>query len=113
MANDGFNGTTISFDAGPQTPLLDVDHGEAAAKIQISGSTSAMHEYIAGLPDHAITFNAVGFSDLSTGDTGAVVINWFSGDTETFTKMVVLDVNKNGSLDDKIGTAITVAPTPA
>ena len=113
MANDGFNGTTISFGGSGQTPLLDVDHSEGAAKIQLSGSTSAMHEYIAGLPDHAVTFNAVGFADVSTGDTGAVVINWFSGDTETFTKMVVLDVNKSGSLDDKIGTAITLAPTPA
>ncbi len=113
MANDGFNGSTISFNGGDQVPLRDINFTDAAAEVQVSGSSDAKHTYEAGLPDETVTYTIVGGSSLSTGAEAAVAIVWFDGSTDDLTNGVCTNRATSGSIDSELLTAVTVRPTAA
>ena len=111
MANDGFNGTTISF-GGNQVPLVDVNYSDTAAEIDITGCAEAtMHRYLAGIPDPTVTFTVVGHAGINAGDVAQTVIAWFDGTTDTLDDMICTGADVTGSLDDKISSSITLRGT--
>lgn len=108
MANDGFNGSTISFGAADQTPLLSITHDTAAAEIDVTGAADTEGTYLAGIPHETITFDVVGVSGLAVGATpAAVAIAWFDGTNESLTTGVCTNISVTGSIDDKITSSVT------
>lgn len=110
-ANDGFNGSTISFGSAGQAPLRDVEYSEEAAKVDVTGAGDAEKSYVAGIPDKTITFTVVGVTSVLVGDEGAVSIGWNDGSTSTLTAGVVTGVAISGSLDGEITSSVTIVPT--
>jgi len=113
MADDGFNGSTITFATGAETPLLDINYTEAAAEVDVTGAGDSSHTYEAGIPDVTATFTIVGGNALSVGDEGAVAVAWNDGSAESLTNGVITNIVTSGSLDDKITSAVTVKETAA
>lgn len=109
MANDGFNGTTVTF-AGVTVPLQSVNFNETGAKVDVTGSTSSQHEYVAGLSDKDVDFTIVGVSTGATvGTTAALTIAWFDGTTQALGGFGVVGRSISGSIDGAITTTITLA----
>lgn len=108
MADDGFNGSTISFSAGDQIPLRAISYGDTAAQVKVSGSADAKALYVPGQPDETITFDVVGVTALTTADAAAAVsIAWNDGSTDDFTTGCIVDVQKTGSEDGEILSSVT------
>ena len=111
MADDGFNGSTISFNSVDQVPLRSVTYDESAAAVEISGSADAQKLFVSGQPDKTITFEIVGTTTLTTADTAAAVsITWNDGTSDSFTTGVITNISTSGSEDGEILTSITCKP---
>ena len=114
MADDGFNGTTISFATPDQTPLRDISVSESGAEVDVSGGADAIKTYESGIPDETVTYTIVGGSTVGIGDEGAVVVAWNDGSSDaSLTNSVCVGKETSGSMDGEILTAITVRPTAA
>ena len=114
MADDGFNGTTIHFDSSEQTPLRDISFGSTGAEVDVSGAGDSAKTYESGLPDDTCTFTLVGAgAGIDVGDEAAITITWSDTDTDSMANSVVVGVDKSGSMDSEILTAVTVRPTAA
>lgn len=113
MANEGFNGSTMQFASSPVTPLVSIDFQETAAAIDVTGNTDALHNYVAGIPDITVTVEVVGVSALTIGAAGALDIDWFDGEGEDVSSVILVDKGRGGSLDDKLSTSLTFRPSSA
>jgi len=114
MADDGFNGTTISFATVDQAPLRDISVSESGAEVDVTGSADTFKTYEAGIPDETVTFTHVGGSTIAIGDEGAVVVAWNDSGTDgSLTNGVLVGKKTSGSMDGEILTALTVRPVPA
>jgi len=113
MADDGFNGSSISVVGGAVTPLIDAEYTSSGAKVRVSGAADSTHIYEAGLPDNAITLTCGGVTSIAVGDKGATTITWNDGETSTLTNSVVVEVSSSGSIDGAITSKITVVDSTA
>jgi len=114
MADDGFNGTTISFATPDQTPLRDISVSESAAEVNVTGGADSIMTYESGIPDETVTYTIVGTSTVAIGAEGATVVAWNDGGSDgSLTNAVVVGKEVSGSMDGEILTAITVRPTAA
>ena len=114
MADDGFNGSTISFGTPDQSPLRDIPVSESGAEVDVTGCADTFKTYKSGIPDETVTFTIVGGSALAIGTEGAVTVAWNDGGTDgTLTNGVIVGKETSGSMDGEILTAITVRPTAA
>ena len=118
MANEGFNGSTITVTGIVTAPLLSISHDDSAAEIDVTGAGDALHTYVAGLANPSITFEVVGVTDATIGDEGPMVITWFTSTGPTngiidLSAVVVTAVSVNGSVDGPITSSITVRPSSA
>lgn len=109
MANDGFNGTTLTWGAGGETPLQSVNDNQTGAKVDVTGSTSPQHQYVAGLKDQDIDFTVVGNSTVQVGDTTSLTIAWFDGTTDALGVWNCVGRAKSGAVDGTVTTTITAA----
>ena len=114
MADDGFNGSTISFAAADQTPLLSITTVNGVGEVPVGGAGDTGHTYEGGIPTKSTTWDVTGNTTLSKGDEGAVVVAWNDGGAHgSIAAAVIQSVRKTGSLDSPISCSITVIPTPA
>ena len=114
MADDGFNGTTISFATVNQAPLRDITSSDGAAEVDVTGCADTIKTYESGLPDETVTFTIVGGSTVGIGDEGAVVVAWNDSGTDgSLTNGVCVGKETSGALDGEILTAFTIRPVPA
>ena len=114
MADNGFNGTTISIGGSDQADLRDLNVSCDSAQVPVSGSAATSKKYEAGIPDYTITYTVVGITSLSNGDEGAAVVAWNDGGSfGSLTNCVVVNVADAGSEDGEILTNITVKETDA
>lgn len=109
MANDGFNGTTLAWGAGNEAPLQSVNYNATGAKVDVTGSTSSQHEYVAGLSDEDVDFTVVGVSPVVVGDSTTLTIVWFDGTTQSLGTWSCVGRSISGSVDGAITTTITAA----
>lgn len=111
MADDGFNGSTISFGAGGQTPLRSITFDNGGAMVDVSGAGDSQKTYVCGLDDIKTTYVIVGSTTLARGSTGAVVVAWNDGDDDgSITSAVISSVSVSGSMDGEILTTIECVP---
>jgi len=113
MADNGFNGTTVTFPStsGRQTELRSVTDADSPAEVQISGSTSATHQYVPGLSDPSYSIEICGGSTVAIGSTGSCVVKWFNGETSTLGSAILMAKEKSGSVDAEILSSLTFRPT--
>lgn len=114
MADDGFNGSTVTFNGAGQTPLRSITFDCGGAMADVSGAGDSQKTYVAGLDDPKVTFVVCGATALSRGGTGGtagLVIAWNDGDSDgTLTAAIISSVSVAGSMDGEILSTIEVVP---
>lgn len=109
---DNANNSTLSFGTVATGKVKSISYKVSGAKIDVTALTDAQKLYHAGIPDKEITFDVVGVSALTVGQTAALTINWADGSTTSVAKVVVVGNDITGSVDSALGSSLTVAPTP-
>ena len=113
MADDGFNGTTLTVVGTSATGIRDISISKSGAKVQLSGAEANQKEYGTGVPDVEVSITVVGVLAVDVGDVGATTITWNDGSSDSLTNSIVVSVDTSGSEDSEITTTVTVAPAPA
>lgn len=114
MADNGFNGSTITIASVPVgDELLSIDYTKEGAKVQVTGSGAATKLFVAGIPEEGVTFTVTGGTALDVGDTGAVTIEFNDGTSVSLTNSVVTSISISGSEDSPLVSSVTLAPTDA
>ena len=118
--NDGFNGSTISFDitgAGDAAlfgGLRSLEFSESAPKVNVTGSEDSKTTYRTGVPDPQIVATWVGglpAVNAEVGDQGALVVGWEDGASDgTISPVIIVDRGTSGSMDGEITSTMTFAP---
>jgi|WetSurMetagenome_2_1015567.scaffolds.fasta_scaffold26577_2 hypothetical protein len=115
MANDGFNGSIVTFPTTSASigSLRGIAFDETSAEVDVTGSTHTIRKYVAGIPKHSVSLDIVGASTaLAIGTTGALEVVW--NDTKTvgtLAKAVIVGNSCKGQLDGEILSTIKFAQT--
>lgn len=107
------NASTITFGGSPQGELQSLAFNESAEQIQVTTLASSVHVFEDGILSQELTFDVLGVSSLSIGDTGAVAVAWNDGTNDTMTSGVVVNNERSGDLDGAITSSITIVPYQA
>ncbi|KKL59741.1 hypothetical protein LCGC14_2212280 [marine sediment metagenome] len=111
MADNGFNGTQFTFGGTTYAPLRSVNFATAAAKVDVSGSTSATKQYQTGTADTTLSVTVVGTISATVGTSGVAIAAWFDGNSDTIADAVLVSNAQAGSVDGEILTTLEFAPT--
>ncbi len=113
MANDGFNGSTISFAGSGQTPLRDINYDASVAEVDVSGAGDTETTYVAGQLNRTFTCQIVGGTTIAPGDKGTVAIVWYDGTSVSITNCCCFSVVTSGSKDSEMLTDLRFRPSIA
>ncbi|HUT92366.1 MAG TPA: hypothetical protein VMY37_22920 [Thermoguttaceae bacterium] len=117
MADDGFNGATVTFASAAIGKLRSINYSETAAKADVTSSVSTTKAYAAGIPDVTLSVEVVGSTTLGSGDKGALAVAWGdigAGTDGTIAAAQVVTVTTQGAMDGEVTSTIefcTAAPT--
>lgn len=110
MADDGFNGTTLTFpDTTESYELLSADFSETVEKISVTNNQSTQHNYLPGISDEECSCEVVGVLAGAIASTGHLVITWNDGTVDSLGTAFISEKAISGSLDDKVTTSISFA----
>jgi|WetSurMetagenome_2_1015567.scaffolds.fasta_scaffold26577_3 hypothetical protein len=110
MANDGFNGSTISFGSAVAN-LRGIAFDGSAAEVNVTSSTDTSQGHVAGKPKYDLSVDLIGGSTISAGNSGALAIAWFDGASDSLTKVVCVGRSIKGNMDGEITTTLKFANT--
>ncbi len=112
-ANDGFNGSVLTFGGDIVGKLRDFSWDDDAGEVDVTSLDNVVHVSVGGIPAIECTAEIVGVSDLGTGSTNGVLnIDWNDGSSTTSTATFrVSKASISGSLDSEMTTSITFMPT--
>ncbi|MFZ5829138.1 MAG: hypothetical protein ACOY3P_03585 [Planctomycetota bacterium] len=112
MADNGFNGSTVTLDNTNLGTLRGISYSNNPAKVRTSGASAARHTYVTGVDDIEVVVDLVGFpTSVVTGSSGTLVVSWNSGDNEgSLGDAVVTGITANGAMDGEITSQVTLAP---
>ena len=117
MADDGFNGATVSFASAALGPLRSISTNSVGAEVLVTGSGDTEQAFAGGIPKKQTTVIIVGGTSVAAGDLGALAIAWTDIGTSTDgteTTAQVVSVDTSGSMDSEILSTIVfdkAAPT--
>ena len=114
MADDGFNGSTITFAGATLGPLRSLEFSESGPKVNVTGSADSNTTYRAGIADPQLVATFVGglpTTGLDIGDLAALTIAWNDGtaDGTLAANAIVVDRGTSGSMDGEITSTVTFA----
>ena len=115
MADVGFNGSTITF-GGAQALMRSIRYSGSEAKVDVSSAVDTFKLYEGGLGDFEVTFDLVGGTVITIGETSAVDINWNDGGGHDGSIVlaagtwVCIGVEVGGDMDGEITSSVTVVP---
>ena len=113
MADDGFNGSTMTFVAVTFGGLRSLEFSESGPKVNVTGSADSNTTYRTGVPDPQLVATFVGglpAAGCAIGTQGALGITWEDGTTDgTIANAIVVDRGSSGSMDGEITSTVTFA----
>lgn len=113
MADDGFNGSTITFEED-QTPLVAMAYDAGCGLADVTGAADSAHSFEPGVPGESIEWEIVGTTTLAIGNEAATTVAWNDGGTlGSFTNAVIVSVRAGGGEDGAKTTVIKARPTAA
>ena len=114
MADNGFNGTTGTFDESALGDgLRGIRYSEAGADVDVSAAGDTQKTYEKGLPDIEVNIDFVGITTISKGDKGAIAITWNDGSTDAITNAIVSSMNHGGAMDAELAGSAVFKPSTA
>jgi hypothetical protein len=117
MADDSFNGATLTFSTVAIGPLRSISVDDTAPEANTTGAGDAVATAKGGVPKLAITCEVVGGVTVSPGDIGDLDVAWVDIGSSTLGSIgdaEVGSVSTTGSMDGEITSTVTffkTAPT--
>jgi hypothetical protein len=110
MADDSFNGATLTFATVAVGGLRSISVSDTAPKADCTAAeeTTGRH-FKTGIPELTITCEVIGGVTVAPGDTGALAIAWLdigSSTLGTINPAEVVSVSTNGSMDGEITSTV-------
>ena len=112
MANNGWNGSTLSFGGGV-TPLTDLHQPNDPADFDTTGSTDATHTHGAGLPKNSFTASFLGSKCPVAGTCCAITSNiGVTGNRarRLIAQAIITQMSISGRKDARIEGNLTAMP---
>jgi len=110
MANDGFNGSTVSFAGATLGDLRGARYRTSGVDVDVTNAAGTSKLFVAGIPDQEVSVDIVGTPSVAHGATGALTVNWFDGSNDTVAAAYVTSFETSGSMDGEITSTITFKP---
>lgn len=115
MANDGFVGSTLTFNSQAIGAIRSISYSVDGGSVDVTSLSNSTHISVGGIKTVECTVELVGDENTyaAVGNTGALSIAWFSGDTDgsEATNFRVSRRSTQGSMDGEITTSVTFVPT--
>ena len=117
MADDSFNGATLTFATVAVGPMRSISVDDTAPEANTTGADDSAATAKGGVPKLTITVEVVGGVTLSPGDIGALAVAWGDIGTSTLGTInpaEVGSVSMTGSMDGEVTSTVTFfqsAPT--
>ncbi|HON69154.1 MAG TPA: hypothetical protein PLS23_21970 [Phycisphaerae bacterium] len=115
MADDGFNGSTLTFGSAV-AGLLSIGVTCDAGTVDTTASDSTVATSVDAVPDYEITAEIIGGTSIAVGAApAALTISWNDGgsDGSQAGTWRVTRRETRGSFNDKIVSAVTFKPATA
>ncbi len=110
MANDGFNESTVSFGGADIGKVRSIDFSDEANEVDVTTLDDAVHAFVSGIPTLECVVEVLGVPAIARGDTGALAVSWFDGDTDAIGSAICTSKPKTGSMDGEATTTYTFKP---
>jgi hypothetical protein len=114
MANDGFNGSTVTFASATLGDLRGIDYSESGAEVDCTASDDTVKIFEVGITDQTVSVDFVGSPpSCGVGSKGALSIAWKDGGSDTITAAIVTEIGTKGQMDGEITSNIKLKPSTA
>jgi hypothetical protein len=114
-ANDGFNGSILTFNSNALGSVrsIDVTIGGATVDVSASGDEAGGKTWVNGLDDVEIGIEFVGASTLVRGSIGVLSIAWNDASTipGSLDQAICTQITQRGSMDGEITSNATFKKT--
>ena len=116
MADDAFNGASLTFATVAVGPLRSISTTSVGAKADVTDSADSVKAYGIGIADLTVTMEVVGGVSVAVGDQGTLAVAWADIGSSTLGSIAnaaIVSVATNGSMDGEITSTIeftTAAP---
>jgi len=112
MANDGFNGSTLTFPSTSASvgKIVSIQFTEDGNAVDLTTLDDTTHVFGVGIKDVECVVETKGVNTLTVGTTGALAVTWFDGGSEAIGAGVLTARDRGGSLDGELTTSLTFKP---
>ena len=117
MADDSFNGATLTFASVAVGPIRSISVSSTGPKADTSSADSTGKSYAVSVPDLTLTIEVLGGVTVAVQDTGTLAVAWTDIGSSTLgsiTNAQCVSVSTQGSMDGEITSTVefcTAAPT--
>jgi len=108
MADNGFNGSTLTFNGtacslgNATNALLSMNHTKVGTPVDVSGAGSVTKEFVMGLIEDTFECEVVGTPGIDPSATSAaLVMTWEDGETDSC-NAICIENSISGSVDGAI-----------
>lgn len=113
MADDSFNGATLTLATVAVGPIRSINYSDVGAKANVTDSSDTENVYAVGIREVTVSVEVVGGVTVAPGDKGALAVAW--GDIGSYTggtiaSAVVVSVSTSGSMNGEILTTVEFCP---
>ena len=109
MADDSFNGATLTLATVAIGPLLSINVTDTAPKADCTSADDSARHFKGGVPELTVTCEVVGGVTAAVGDEGDLDVAWGDIGTSTLGSIAaceITSVSTSGSMDDKITSTV-------
>jgi hypothetical protein len=110
MPSDVGQGTTLSFGTS-MAKVVDINFSANGNPVDLSVLADTAHKYGAGLPDLEVQATHVGTGGGTLNSTGALVIVWNDGTTDTLGTYLMTSKTKQTGVGGRIESRCTYKPS--
>lgn len=112
MANDGAQGTTLTFAGTPVGKITDISFSENGTEVDVTNIADTLTKVIMGTVNYEVTISVIGIPALAVGATGAISAAFFNGTTETAgaAVFILMQKNRKASKNSPLGCDLMFKP---
>lgn len=112
MANDGGQGTTLTFAGSAIGKITDISFSENGTEVDVTNIADTLTKVIMGTLNYELSVTVIGIPAVAVGATGTFSAAFFNGTTETggAATFILLQKNRKTSKNGVISTDLMWKP---
>lgn len=108
MANDGAQGTTLTFAGTSIGKITDISFSQNGTPVEVTNLADTVNKFLGGTVDYQLNVTVIGISNRAIYATGAISVAFFDGTTDTGGANTFILMNKvpRASRNQPLGTEL-------